>query len=1088
MSRIALLLLAFWPALALAQESDQTPKALKNLKYRSIGPAAGGRVSQVAGVPGDPLTYYAATAMGGVWKSSDGGIHWEPIFDDQPVSSIGAIAVAPSDPNVVYVGSGEANIRGNVAAGNGIYVSTDAGKSWQHVWKQTGQIGAIAVHPTNADIAFAAVLGHVFGPNPQRGVYRTTDGGRSWQQVLAKDPDTGAIDVEINPQNPRIVYAALWQARRRPWEMTSGGPGSGLYRSTDGGDTWVRLHDGKGSELGKGLPPGPWGRVGIAIAPSQPERVYAMIEAHQGGLYRSDDGGATWALVGSEPTLRMRPWYFSTLTVDPKNPDIVYVSQVYLQKSIDGGKTFRRVLGTHHVDHHHTWIDPHNPKRMIVANDGGVDVTVNGGKTWYAPALPICQFYHIACDNRTPYHVMGNMQDMGTAAGPSHSLSAEGLTLSHWYNVGGGETGYSVPDPSDPNIVYSGEYGGYLSRYDHRTKQVRPISPWPFNPSGIDPARLKYRFQWTAPVLISPHDPKTVYHAANVIFRTRNGGQDWEAISPDLTRDDKQKQQWSGGPITGDNTGVEVYCTVFALAESPVKSKEPPLLWAGSDDGLVHVSRDGGKTWQNVTANIPGLPDWGTVRVIVASPHDAQTAYVVVDAHRLDDTRPYLWKTNDGGKTWVSLAAGLAQDVYLHVVREDPKQRGLLFVGTERGVAYSPDDGKTWHSLQLNLPTVAVSDLVVKNDDLVLGTNGRSIWILDNITSLRAWAKQSAEPAGKRRPAANPGPPKLAYKQAHLFEPAPAIRWNLHTNVTAHTERYKADNPPDGAIIDYYLKAKLPDGLTLEILGPDGQRVAKFESGKEAPEPDATLPDGPPLERRVPRLKNEPGIQRFVWDMRHEGANPIPGAKVDMGGLTEGPRVRPGVYTVKLTAAGQTQTAKLQVLQDPRALAHPTEKGDPAAQEALALQLRDQINRLTELTKQVRSLKAQIAARAKLLADDPDAAKLLAASKDFAKQLDELEEELHNPRAKVSYNILAQRGGAKLYSQLAWLYELVGMGDFGPTTPLRNQAAAHMQQLDQLSKRFDTLRTETLPKLNALATQGGYPTLYLPRPSTQPTK
>ena len=687
--RFPLLVVFVSLAVPLASAEEDKPKGgpeeFKHLKYRSIGPAAGGRVSRSCGVPGDPLTYYAATSAGGVWKSRDGGIHWMPIFDDQPTSSIGSIAVAPSDPNVIYVGSGEANIRGNVAVGNGIYRSTDAGKTWQHVWNQEGQIGTMIVHPRNPRTAYAAVLGHAFGPNPERGVYRTTDGGDTWKRVLFKDANTGASDVCFDPANPRILFAGLWQARRRPWEMTSGGPGSGLYVSRDGGDTWTQLvHTPKpespeaGKEAPKGkkhageLPEGIWGKIGVAVAPSDSRRVYALIEAEKGGLFRSDDGGDTWKLVNPHRALRQRAWYYSTLTIDPTNPEAIWFPQVPLLKSIDGGKTFARVKGVHHGDHHDVWIDPRNPRRIIDSNDGGVDISTNGGESWHAPPLPICQFYHVSVDNRTPYHVSGPMQDLGTASGPSNSLSAAGINLSDWHSVGGGETGFTAPDPSDPNIVYAGEYGGFISRYDHRTRQAKSIGVYPFDPSGHGAEDLKYRFQWTAPILVSPHDPKTVYHGANVLFKTSDAGLHWTPISPDLTRNDKSKQKWSGGPITGDNTGVEVYDTIFAIAESP---KEKGLLWAGSDDGLVHVSRDGGQHWQNVTPKI--APEWGTVASVEASPFEPATAYVVVDAHKLDDTKPYLFKTTDFGATWKRLGESLPANVNLHVVREDPKRRGL---------------------------------------------------------------------------------------------------------------------------------------------------------------------------------------------------------------------------------------------------------------------------------------------------------------------------------------------------------------------------------------------------------------------------
>jgi photosystem II stability/assembly factor-like uncharacterized protein len=1042
------------------------PPEFKALKYRLIGPAVGGRVSRSAGVPGDPLTYYAATASGGVWKSSDGGSNWKPIFDDQPTASIGSIAVALSDPNVLYVGSGEANIRGNVAAGNGIYKSTDAGQTWQHVWNQEGQIGTMIVHPKNPDIAFAAVLGHAFGPNPERGVYRTTDGGKNWQRVLfskAAPSDAGASDICFDPSNPRILFAGFWETRRRPWELVSGGPGSGLYMSRDGGDTWKQLtgkEDQPDGTPGKGLPEGNWGKVGVAVAPSDPRRIYALIEADKGGLYRSDDGGQTWQRVNAGHYLRQRSWYYSTITVDPKNADVVWCPQVPMLKSIDGGKTFKRVKGLHHGDNHDLWIDPRNPKRMIGSNDGGVDISLDGGETWFSPSLPIAQFYHIAVDNDTPYHVSGAMQDLGTAEGPSNSLSAGGINNCHWHEVGGGEAGFTAHDPNDPNIVYAGEYGGYISRYDHRTGQARNISIYPFNPSGHGGDDLHYRFQWTAPILVSPHDPKVIYHASNVLFKTTDGGAHWTAISPDLTRNDKSKQKWSGGPITGDNTGVEIYDTIFALAESP---RQKDLLWAGSDDGLVHLSRDGGKTWANVTPK--EIPEWATVSGIDASPFDAGTAYVAVDAHRLDHTRPYLFKTSDFGKTWTNLAENLPGDVYLHAVREDPKRKGMLYVGSERGVAYSTDDGASWQQLKLNLPTVAVHDLIVKNNDLVVGTHGRSVWILDDLTPLREMSSQ------------------VAGADSHLFPVQPAIRYRYHAPFHA---KGIGDNPPAGAIINYYLKAKPNKPITLEILDAQGSLVTTLKSKpkKEPPTGGTALrqveeqprlspkqeeeipeddPDAPYESAKKTKLTIEVGVNRVVWDLRYKGADKIKSAKVDSGVVDQGPFVNPGTYTLKLSIDGNTWTTPAVVELDPR---EKITTGDLDDQLKFALTLRDDMNRLTHLVEQLRSIRKQIVARDELLKGHPKAEGLVKPGQELIHKLDALEEKLHNPKAEVAYDILAQRGGAKLYSQLAFLFESVKDSDGAPTQGMREVYAEQEKLLKEYGSELSSLISGELAKLN----------------------
>jgi photosystem II stability/assembly factor-like uncharacterized protein len=1016
---------------------DETPPAFKSLKYRSIGPAAGGRVSRAAGVPGDPTVYYAATASGGVWKSSDGGATWSPVFDDQPISSIGSIAVAPSDPNVVYVGSGEANIRGNVAAGNGIYKSTDAGKTWTHVWKQEGQIGTMVVHPTNPNVAFAAVLGHAFGPNPERGVYRTRDGGRTWEQVLRKDADSGASDVALDPSNPSILFAGFWQARRKPWDLISGGPGSGLYVSRDGGDTWKQL-------TGSGLPDGIWGKVGVAVAPSDGRRVYALIEAEQGGLFRSDDGGGTWTRVNASRSIRQRAWYYTTLTVNPQSPDEVWFPQVPLLRSIDGGKTLQTVKGPHHGDHHDIWIDPKNPKRVVSANDGGVDISVNGGESWFAPALPISQFYHVSVDTRQPYHIAGAMQDLGTAQAPSRSLTGS-IALADWYGVGGGEAGHVVSDWSDPTIVYAGEYLGIMTRYDRRTGESRNVSAWPENPSGHGGEDMKYRFQWTAPIAISPHDAKTVYHGAQVVFRTTNGGQSWEAISQDLTRNDKSRQKWAGGPITGDNTGVETYGTVFAIAESP---KERGLIWVGSDDGLVHVTRDAGKSWTNVTAAMAGFPEWGTVSLVEPSPFDAATAYVVVDAHRLDDMRPYLFKTSDYGKSWKRLDDGLPQDVYLHAVREDPARRGQLYLGTERGVMFSTDDGASWRPLKLNLPTVAVHDLVVKDDDLVVGTHGRSIWVLDDLQPIREMND------------------RVAAADVHLFPAADAVRWRFGDGSWA-SRHGRFPNPPAGASIYYFLKAKPKGELKIEIL--DGRnRVVRTLSSVPG-EPDYSSEDDDPEDFKKAALATDPGVHRAVWDLTWEGARKIKHGKIDTGDPSNGPRAVPGTYTVRLSLDGRTLTSPLRVATDPRGN---LPQADLEAQLTFALRVRDDISKLTGLVNQVRSVREQLQARARALdarKAEPGIADLLKQSEAVIKKADALEDRLHNPTAEIVYDILAMRGGTRLYSRLSPLQMWAVEAEGRPTAGMEQVLAEQEKELAQLAQDTESFIGREVQPLNDAA-------------------
>ncbi|HEY3569208.1 MAG TPA: glycosyl hydrolase [Thermoanaerobaculia bacterium] len=1044
------------PAKKPAPAPDSTPSPtglsdlpeLKALKYRLVGPAWGGRVSRVAGVPGDPNVYYAATASGGVWKSADAGASWSPIFDDQPVSSIGSIAIAPSDPNVVYVGSGEANIRGNVGAGNGIYKSLDGGKTWSHVWTQVGQIGQMAVHPQNPDIAYAAVLGHAFGSNPERGVYRTTDGGKTWKQILKKNAETGASAVTLDPSNPNIVFAGLWEAQRYPWDLKSGGPGSGLYVSRDGGDTWKQIS-------GNGLPEGIWGKVGVAVAPSDGRRVYALIEAEKGGLFRSDDGGENWTLASGSHELRQRAWYYTTLTVSPANPDEVWCPQVPLLKSIDGGKTFEHVSGAPHGDHHDIWIDPQNPKRIIGADDGGVYLTTDGGGTWTAPALPIGQCYHVAADNRVPFHIACALQDIGTTQGPSETLNRAGIRNTDFHGVGGGEAGWVVSDPSDPNIVYAGEYLGYLSRYDDRTGSERNVSPWPENPSGHGGEDMRYRFQWTAPIAVSPYDPKVVYYGGNVVFRTADSGQTWSVISPDLTRNDKSKQKWAGGPITGDNTGVETYDTVFVIAESPVQKD---LIWAGSDDGLIHVTEDGGKNWRDVTAAIPDIPKWGTTGMIEPSHFDARTAYLVIDAHRLDDFRPYLWKTTDLGRTWKRLDGGLPRDVYLHSVKEDPAKKGLLYLGTERGVAFSRDDGATWHALRLNLPTVAVHDLVVKDDKLVLGTHGRSMWIFDDLEPVR-----------------EPLPASATANGLYVYPVSDAVRWSYSNQV--FRGGWNSPNPPGGARVYYWLKDEPKGDVTLEVLDASGKLVTTLSSkAKELTGASEYVKEERELLDTF-TLPKGAGVQRGTWNLGWEGAELIPNAKLDAGYPAIGPAAIPGTYTLRLTVDGKTATAPFVLKRDPR---DKVSDADLAEQLRFTLGIRDAITRLTRDVLRLRAVRRQLAERNDLIAKDEKARPLIEPSKALIARLDNLEARLHNPKAEITYDVLAQRGGTQLYSRLAPLMDWSGNGVGAPTQGMREVFAEQVKELDGDEAELSGLLDHDLAALNQTAAQIGVPGIYVP--------
>ena len=717
------------------------------LEFRNIGPFRGGRVTAVTGVRGEPLVYYFGSTGGGLWKTSDGGATWRPIADKfLKTASVGAVAVAESDTNVVFAGMGQAPIRGNTSHGDGVYKSTDAGETWTNVGLQdTQQISRVRIHPKDPDVVYVAAQGHVWGSNPDRGIYRTLDGGKTWKKVLFVDDKTGASDLIMDPTNPRILYAAFWQVYRKPWAMESGGTGGGLYKSADGGDTWKRLTEG--------LPQGVVGKVTVSVSASRPSRVWAMVgHAEKGGLYRSDDGGEKWALVNGSHRITQRGWYYSRIYADPRNADTIYVTNIDFLKSIDGGKTFAR-LRVRHGDTHDLWIDPDDTQRMILGDDGGAEITFNGGEMWTSQdTQPTAEIYRVVADDRFPYWVYGGQQDNTTVAIPT-GVRDDAITQQHWHDVGGGESAWIAPDPRNLDIVYAGSYGGSITRYDHKTGETREIIAWPQVVDGLAQRDMKYRFNWNAPIILSKHEPGTLYHASQHLLRSRDEGQTWEEASPDLSRNDKAKQGYSGGPVQHEVTGVENYGTIFYVVESP---HEKGTMWVGTDDGLVHITRNNGATWENVTPK--GMPEWIRVNAIDVSPHDKATAYVAATMYQFDDYRPYLYKTSDYGKTWAKIVNGIPDRAFTRVVREDPGRRGLLFAGTESGLFISFDDGVNWAPFQRNLPVVPITDMIVKREDLVLATQGRSFWVLDDLTPLRQWK------------------PEVAAQAVHLFEPRVAHR------------------------------------------------------------------------------------------------------------------------------------------------------------------------------------------------------------------------------------------------------------------------------------------------------------------------
>ncbi len=1044
-------------------EQDEPKGPWHGLTWRLIGPFRGGRVLAVSGVIGDTHTYYFGGVGGGVWKSTDGGLSWRPMTDKvkDMSPSIGAIAVAPSDPNVIYAGTGEACIRGDIINGNGMYKSIDAGKTWTFTGlRDTRAIGRIAVHPKNPDIAFVAALGHPFGANAERGIFRTLDGGKTWNKVLFKDENSGGIDVALDPANPNVVFASLWQARRSPWSMESGGPGSGLYRSTDGGSTWKKLS-------GHGLPEGTIGRIGVAVAYGA-NRVWALVEADKGGLFRSDDGGETWTLTNSDRQYRQRAFYYTHVFADPHSADGVYILNTGMYRSNDAGRSFRPIR-VPHGDNHGLWIDPNDPQRMIESNDGGANVSTNGGASWTGQGnQPTAEFYHVTTDNRFPYYIYGAQQDNSTVA--IASAARGGIDRTAWHDVGGGESGYIAPDPRDPEIVYAGSYGGEITRYDHHTGQEKNVTPWPVNPIGAAAVDQKYRFQWTEPIVFSPHDPHALYFAAQVLFKSTDGGINWQIISPDLTRNDKAREAASGGPITKDNTGVEVYCTIFSVVESPLQKD---LIWAGSDDGLVHVTTDGGKNWSDVTPR--NMPEWGTVSMIEASSYAAGTAYVSVQRHKMDDFAPYIFKTTDFGKTWTSIT-GLPADAFVHAVREDHKRKGLLYAGTERGVFFSWDDGASWQSLQNNLPVSPVYDLHVHDNDLLVATHGRAFWTLDDLSPLQQYK------------------PDIAGEEVHLYAPSAASHTRFGGGGRGAGDA--GQNPPSGAVIYYSLKTALkkPGGrrpaqgpagtepaeapktapITLEILDQKGQVVRKYppktQPGEDVPDDEG----GPrPPDRGLP---TDAGLNRFVWDLQYEGAGRVPRSPL-WAGNTDGPVALPGNYQARLTVNGKPQTASLEIKPDPRLK---VTQQDLEKQFDLLIKIRDRVTQAHDTINQIRDIRAQITALNKRLENQPQAKTVAEAGRQLDKKMTEVEEILVQTKAKSNQDVLNYP--IRLNNYLVALGGVVESADSAPTQVSYEVFDMLSKQLDEQLAKWNQILSTDVPAYNDGVRKQNVPAIVVGKP------
>ncbi len=990
-------------------------KFFGGLKWRSIGPKRGGRSQAVAGSTARPLEYYFGVTGGGVWKTTDGGTTWKPVTDEHfKTSSVGAVAVAESNPDIVYVGMGETELRGNIAQGDGVYKSTDAGETWEPMGlEKTMAISRVRIHPRDPDRVYVAAFGNPFHPNPERGVYRSSDGGKTWQQILFRDEKTGAVDLILDPGNPDILYAALWEAYRTPYSMSSGGPGSGLFKSTDGGDSWNEM------TRNSGLPEGIIGKIGVTVSGADSNRVYAIVENDEGGVFRSNDGGETWKRVNEERKLRQRAFYYSRIYADPKDPDAIYVLNTNLYHSTDGGETYKKIE-VPHGDNHDLWIAADDPKRMVNANDGGGNVSFNGGETWTGQAYATAQFYHTATTEHVPYHVCGAQQDNSTACVPS---DGEGDYL---YDVGGGESGYIAPDPVNPDIFYAGTYGGQHTRFDSHSTERRTINVWPENVMGHSAEDLKERFQWTSPIVFSRVEPSWLYHGSQHLWWTTNEGQSWKAISPDLTRADPETMAASGGPITKDQTGVETYATLFTVAPS---HHDKNTIWTGSDDGLVQITRDHGETWNEVTP--PDLAVFTRISLIEASPHKEGKAYLAANRYQLGDRGPYVYRTEDYGQTWTKIVEGLPANDFARAIREDTKRPGLLYLGTEHGVYGSFDDVAHWQSLRLDLPVTPVHDLIVEDKDLVIGTHGRSFYVLDDIAVLRQLT------------------PAVAGSSFYVFEPATSIK-----------------NIDEGVAVQYYL-AEDAEKTTIEFIDPEGKVIRTFESVPESDE-DKKEEEGDDEgddddEDEPPPVTTKAGVNQFLWDMRYEGHSDFEGL-ILWWATTRGPKAAPGGYQVKVTADEQSQTRAFEIVKNPNSKA-----GDDDLQEQfrLALRIRDRFDQCNDTLLWIRGVKDQIRDRIEKAGDDA----VTRAGQGLSTKLTAVEGEVYQRKNESDQDPLNYP--VKLNNKFGVLQEVVESADSRPTDSAYAVFEDLSRRLDEQIAALDEAVAKDLVAFNELVTSKG---------------
>lgn len=994
---------------------------LGSMSYRLIGPFRGGRSCTVTGIKGNSNVYYMGSTGGGVWKTTNAGNTWKNISDGFFGGSIGAVAVSESDPNVIYVGGGEETVRGNTSFGYGVWKSEDAGTSWKSIGlDKTRFTGRIRIHPTNPDVVYVASMGNIFAPHPDRGVFKSVDGGKNWKKVLFVNDTVGAVDLCLDPNNPRIIYATTWKIRRTPYSMESGGHGSGLWKSTDSGETWKNI------SANKGLPAGIWGISGVAVSPVNSDRIYTIIENDNGGVYRSDDAGITWTAQSNDRNLRQRAWYYSRIYADTKDKDIVYVMNVSYHKSKDGGKTFTS-MNANHGDHHDLWIASENNQRMIIADDGGGQISNDGGESWSTyENQPTAQFYRVTTDNSFPYRIYVAQQDNSTLR-IYHRTEGASITTNDWETSAGGESGHLAVDPLNNDIVYGGSYDGLLERTDHSKKVERSVDVHPDNPMGHGAEGAKYRFQWNFPIFFSPHNPKKLYAASNNLHVTYDGGQTWELISPDLTTNDKSKMGPSGGPITKDNTSVEYYCTIFAAAESP---RVKDLIWAGSDDGLVHVTKDGGKNWTNVTP--PGMPKWTMINSMEPDPHTDGGCYFAATGYKQGDFAPYIYKTEDYGKTWQKITTGINDEHFTRVVRTDPKRKGLLYAGTETGMYISLDDGKSWSSFQLNLPIVPITDLTIKNDNLIVATQGRALWIIDDLSPLHQYKSE------------------ISKSDIHLFKPLDAYRMGgVGGFFRGGNSLLNGVNHPGGALFSFYLPDApgKNDTVKLTIHEASGKLIKTFSNYPK---------DG---EENLPVKK---GANKFNWNLRYPNAKGFEGLVMWAGSLV-GPMAAPGDYQVKLNAKKGTSSQTFKVIQNPNST---RSAEDIQKQVDFINQNNQKLTETHQTIADIRALRTQLSSYRDKIKDDPSMKDVLMRIKNIDSSMTVLEESLYQTKNRSNQDPL--NFPVRLNNKLAYLNSITNKGDFPPTQSSYTVQTEMVTKINENIFKWQDLLNKEVPALNEL--------------------